>query len=178
MTWKEVKPSFFFLARFLVFYLVCNFLYGWWITSYEPKPDPATVAVTNHSAFLLDLSGYDVKTILHQSKPAQRILHNERPVLSVFEGCNGINVWIIFTAFIIAFSKFSKKAIVFILAGTVVIYLANLGRIIFLFFISLSYPDAVYFFHKYFFTAGLYVVVFAMWYYWIKVYDPRVKVAD
>jgi exosortase family protein XrtF len=178
MKWQEVKPSFFFIARFLVFYLVCNFVYGWWITSYVPKPDPVTVAVTQHSTFILDLLGYEVNTIVHHSKPAQRILLDERPVLSVFEGCNGINVWIIFVAFTIAFSKFSRKVVIFILAGTAVIYLINQARIIFLFFISLAYPETLYFFHKYFFTAGIYLVVFAMWYYWIKVYDRRIKVAN
>ncbi len=178
MTWQEVKPSFFFIARFLAFYLVCNFIYGWWITSYVPKPDPVTVEVTRHSTFLLDMMGYEVSTIVHHSKPAQRILLDERPILSVFEGCNGINVWIIFVAFIIAFSKFSKKAVIFILGGSAVIYLINQARIIFLFFISLAYPEALYFFHKYFFTAGIYLVVFAMWYYWIKVYDRRIKVTS
>lgn len=170
MKWQEAKPAFFFLAKFIAFYIVCNLLYGWWIESYTPEPDPATVEVTQHSAFLLNLVGYDVKTILHHSKPAQRILLEERPVLSVFEGCNGINVWIIFVAFVIAFSKLTKKTALFILAGSGVIYIINLARIIFLFFISLSYPDAVYFFHKYFFTAGIFLVVFAMWYYWIKVH--------
>jgi exosortase family protein XrtF len=177
MKWQEAKPAFLFLAKFIVFYFVCNLLYGWWITSYVPSPDPATVAVTQHSAFILDLFGYEIKTILHHSKPAQRILLDERPVLSVFEGCNGINVWIIFVAFVIAFSKFTKKTGLFILAGTGVIYLINLARIIFLFFISLAYPDAVYFFHKYFFTAGIFLVVFAMWYYWIKVH-ARINAAS
>ncbi len=168
--WQEAKPAMFFLAKFLVFYFVCNIAYGWWITSHSPHPDPATVAVTHHSAALLKLVGYDVKTMVHHAKPAQRMLLNERPVLSVFEGCNGINVWIIFVAFVIAFSRLTKKTLIFILAGTGVIYLVNLARIIFLFFISLWYPNSVYFFHKYFFTAGIFLVVFAMWYYWIKTY--------
>lgn len=170
MKWQEAKPAFFFLAKFIAFYFVCNLLYAWWIESCAPQPDAATIMVTAHSAFLLDLFGYDVTTIMHHSRAAQRILLDERPILSVFEGCNGINVWIIFVAFVIAFSKFTKKTAIFILAGTVVIYLVNLARIIFLFFISLAYPDAMYFFHKYFFTAGIFLVVFAMWYYWIKVH--------
>jgi exosortase family protein XrtF len=178
MKWQEVKPSFFFIAKFLAIYLVSNFLYGWWITSYVPDPDPITVEVTRHSTFILDILGYEVSSVVHHSKPSQRILLDERPVLSVFEGCNGVNVWIIFVAFIIAFSKFSKKTLIFILGGTGVIYLVNQARIIFLFFISLAYPDALYFFHKYFFTAGIYLVVFGMWYYWIKVYDGRIKVAS
>jgi exosortase family protein XrtF len=175
MTWREIKPSFIFLSRFLVFYLVANLLYAWWITRYSPAPDPATRQITHHSAFILEVAGYEIHTITHHSRAAERILLGERAVLSVFEGCNGINVWIIFAAFIVAFSGVTKKVLVFVLAGTAIIYVVNLARIIFLFFISLHYPDALYFFHKYFFTAGIYAVVFAMWYYWIRNYGKAAQ---
>ena len=170
MKWSEIKPSFLFLLRFLAFYLIANFLYGWWVTSYEPGPDPVTVSATHQSTFILRVMGLDVSNITHHKKAAERILLEERPVLSVHEGCNGLNIWIIFAGFIFAFSGLSKRGGIFILAGTVIIHVANLCRIIFLFFISLKYPDALYFFHKYFFTAALYLVVFVMWYYWITYY--------
>ena len=173
MTWKEIKPSFRFLARFLAFYLLANILYGWWITNFEPRPDPVTASETHQSAFILGVCGYDVSTVTHHSKPAERILLDEKPILSVFEGCNGINVWIIFVGFLLAFGGFKKNVWIFIAIGTVIIYVINLGRILFLFFISLKFPDALYFFHKYFFTAGLYLVVFALWYYWIKRYGQQ-----
>lgn len=170
MKWQELKPSFKFLARFLAFYFVSNILYGWWITTFEPRADPVTVSETHQAAVLLRMVGYDITTLPHHSKPAERILVDERPVLSVFEGCNGINVWIIFVGFLFAFGGFKRNVWMFIAAGTLLIYVVNLGRILFLFFISRNYPDALYFFHKYFFTAGLYAVVFAMWYVWIKRY--------
>jgi exosortase family protein XrtF len=178
MSWAEIKPSFFFLARFLAFYLVVNFLYGWWVTAYEPGPDPATVSATHQATFLLHVAGYDVKNVRHSSKAAERILLVEKSVLSVYEGCNGINVWIIFVGFVFAFSGISWRVAAFLLVGSVIIHLANLGRIIFLFFISLNYPDALYFFHKYFFTAGLYLIVFVMWYYWITRYGKAVPKSE
>lgn len=179
MTWNEIKPSFKFLARFLAFYLIANILYGWWITSYAPKADPVTVSETHQSAFILSLTGYDdVRTIAHYSKPAERIFLGEKPVLAVYEGCNGINVWIIFAGFLVAFGGLKKNVWIFIGIGSVIIYVINLGRIIFLFLIALKYPDSLYFFHKYFFTAGLYVVVFGLWYFWIKRYGQRTQATE
>ena len=178
MTWKEIKPSFKFLARFLAFYLVANILYGWWITSFSPKADPVTVSETHQSAFILGITGFDdVKTMAHPSKPAERIMLGERPVLAVYEGCNGINVWIIFAGFLFAFGGLKKNVLIFIGIGSLIIYVINLGRILFLFFIALNYPNSLYFFHKYFFTAGLYMVVFALWYFWIKRYGQQVAAA-
>jgi exosortase family protein XrtF len=126
------------------------------------------VAVTAQTTWVLGVLGYDVRHVTHAKKAAERILLENRPVIAVHEGCNGINVWIIFTGFMIALRVFTRRTLVFWLCGTVILHLANLVRILLLFGVSLTHPEKVYFFHKYFFTAALYVVVFGLWYYWIK----------
>jgi exosortase/archaeosortase family protein len=44
----------------------------------------------------------------------------------------------------------------------------NLLRISLLFFVSRFLPDAMYFVHKYLFTAFLYAVIFGLWLIWIR----------
>jgi exosortase family protein XrtF len=174
MKWSELKPSFLFLGKFLGFYLVANLLYGWWVTAYEPAPDPITVAAAQHATAFLDIAGYDVSHAAHPTRPAERMFLKGHSILSVYEGCNGVNVWIIFTGFILAFTGIHKRALIFWGVGTVILYLVNQLRLLLLFFISLWYPHNLYFFHKYFFTAGIYAVVFAMWYYWIIKHGKKV----
>jgi exosortase family protein XrtF len=175
---SELRPSLLFLGKFIGFYLIVSFLYGWWVTAYEPRPDPATQLAARQSAVILRWFGYPVSTEAHSTSPAERVLLKNHSILSVYEGCNGINVWIIFAGFMLALGKPGLRLAGFVLCGSVVIYVLNLGRILALFFISLSYPEAVYFVHKYLFTALLYGAVFGMWYFWISYHGRRRTTAN
>lgn len=172
---KEFKPAIFFLARFIALYLVGNLVYGIYITYFSPYPDPVTSWVTEQSSGILHVLGYGTETSIQIGKPNVLISLNGRSIIAIFEGCNGLNVMIIFVAFLIAFGPVNKKNLWFILAGLLVIHLANLLRIIILFFIALSYPDYLYFLHKYFFTAFLYLIVFVFWYFWVSRMQPNKK---
>jgi exosortase/archaeosortase family protein len=55
----------------------------------------------------------------------------------------------------------------FIPAGLIVIHIFNLGRISLLYFVAQRYEEYFYLFHKYFFTAIIYVVVFLLWALWV-----------
>jgi exosortase family protein XrtF len=88
----------------------------------------------------------------------------------VYEGCNGLNVMIIFVAFLVAFGPIGRTLAWFIPLGLFIIHLVNLARIGLLFWVSLYMPKYMYFTHKYFFTAILYVVVFVLWIWWVRRY--------
>jgi exosortase family protein XrtF len=173
MKGSEFRSSLLFLGKFIGFYLIVSILYGWWVTHYEPRPDPATQLAAHQSAAILRVLGYPVTTTPHSTRPSERVLLDGHSILAVFEGCNGINVWIIFAGFMLALSKPGWRFAAFLLAGSVIIHLLNLGRILALFFVALEYPEALYFVHKYLFTAVLFGAVFAMWYLWIAYYGRR-----
>jgi exosortase family protein XrtF len=166
--WKEFKPALFFLGKFVGLYLVANLLYGYYVTSYEPRPDPATSVVARHSELVLNTFGYDVTTIDNIKKPTTQVRWKGRFILAIYEGCNGINTAIIFIAFIIAFGSTRLLALWFIFGGLIVIHLANLARLVLLFLVAVHYPKYMYFTHKYLFTAALYLVIFVMWFVWVK----------
>lgn len=167
MSLSEFKPTIFFLLKFLGIYLISNFLYGVYITSFEPRPDPITSIVSVHTASVLTACGYPVKSNDREDKPTTTINYLGKSVLSVFEGCNGFNIMIIFVAFVFAFGPISKAMWWFIPLGLLAIHLVNLGRISLLFLVAENFPNAMYFTHKYFFTAILYVVIFAFWVWWV-----------
>lgn len=164
----EFKPTIFFLVKFIGIYVVANLIYGAFITAYSPRPDPITTEVTVHTSTALQLCGWTTNIQDNKTKPTTELILANKAILSVYEGCNGINVMIIFVAFVIAFGPITKTLWWFIPLGLVVIHFMNLVRIALLFWVAIYLPDFMYFTHKYLFTAILYVVVFLLWVVWVK----------
>jgi len=168
MKWKENIPALKFLGIFLGVYLIGNLLYGFYVEWHYPPADPVTQWVANQSAALLQFfTGSEVSTLNTTAKPTVMLIENNKSVLRVYEGCNGLNVMVVFVAFIMAFGGVNKRGAWFTIIGCVVIHLANLGRVSLLFVVAKNYQSYFYFVHKYLFTAILYLIVFALWWLWV-----------
>lgn len=167
MNIHEFKPTILFLVKFIGIYLVGNFVYGLFVESFSPEPDPATRWVSEQTGFVLTTCGWPVDVYDHHRKASSLLRYEDREVLSVYEGCNGINTMIIFAAFLVAFGPVNRRMLWFLPLGVLLIHLANLGRISLLFLVSTYRPDYMYFVHKYFFTAVLYAVIFLLWVVWM-----------
>jgi exosortase family protein XrtF len=168
MNWRENMPAIKFLGIFLGFYLIGNLLYGFYIEWSYPLADPTTLWVSNQSSILINLSvGQETKSVLSQVSPVALILENGKSILRIYEGCNGVNVMIVFVAFILSFGGFSKRGSFFILLGILIIHFANLCRITLLFWVAKNYQNYFYYVHKYVFTAALYVIVLGLWWMWV-----------
>jgi exosortase family protein XrtF len=172
---QEFKPALFFLGKFLAVYLVGNILYGFFVESYHRRPDPATIFVSNQSASILQIFDTDVTTEINPNGPTSFLKDGTLVVLSVYEGCNGINVMVVFLAFVIAFGGPSAMLSWFIPAGLLLVHAINLGRIVLLFRLAQTNTEQFYYFHKYIFTGILYVGVFMLWSVWIWLVHGRAK---
>jgi exosortase family protein XrtF len=178
MSLKEFKPTILFLVKFVGLYLVGNILYGLFITSFQPRPDPVTHSITVQTGIILNVCGYRVEVEDRSNKPTTDITYFGKSKLAVYEGCNGLNTMIIFVAFLFAFGPISRTLLWFIPLGLIIIHFANLCRITMLFLVSQYMPKAMYFTHKYLFTAVLYVVIFALWLWWVKKYSAKKDVNE
>jgi exosortase family protein XrtF len=163
---NEFRPAFRFLGTFLLIYFVGNLLYGVFIESYDREPDPVTRIVTLQSASLLRFFGYNTSVQDSFGRPTVMMKEEESLVLRVYEGCNGLNVMIVFVAFLFAFKGSIRQVLWFLPFGLVVIHVANLLRVILLYYTALHHQQLFYYFHKYFFTAILYLIVFGLWALW------------
>lgn len=170
---KDQKAILFFLLKFIGLYIVLNTVYGFWIEYYSPLPDPITRVVTNHTASLLSLVHDQVTAGAVLNSPNVPLQQNGKTVVSVFEGCNSLNVMIVFVSFIVAFTGTLRKTVIFGLIGIVLIYIFNLFRVGLLFYIARYWPNNLYFFHKYLFTGLLYAMVFFLWYLWVTRIWPK-----
>lgn len=172
---QEYKQVIIFLVKFLGIYIVGNIVYGMYVTAYEPAPDPVTHSVTWQASELLTLSGWPSQILDYVRHGTTAILFEGKPIVSVYEGCNGINVLIIFIGFVLAMGPNNRSTVWFLISGAIVIHLFNLARIVLLFWVAMYLPDFLYFSHKYLFTAFIYLVVLLLWIYWVRKMIPTKK---
>jgi exosortase family protein XrtF len=165
---KEYKDALIFLLKYLLVYVSLNSLYALYIDHYKPDADPITLGVTRQVTFLLSLTDSEITHEVVDTSVNVPILKGKRTVIEVYEGCNSINVIIVFVAFLIAFKGPLKATLKYLVIGVALIYVVNLLRVIALYWVALYIPDTLYFFHKFFFTGIIYLVVFAFWYFWIN----------
>ena len=162
----EYKPAILFLARFLGVYIIGNILYGLYIVSFDIA-DPVTQLVSDHTVGLLRLFGQDVTSLLAINRPTTILQLEGMGVIEVYEGCNAINVSILFVAFQIAYKGSLKNTIVFSIFGLISIYIFNLLRLAGLFYVALYFPDQMFLMHKFVFTGVIYAFIFGLWYLWV-----------
>lgn len=165
---KAYRHALFFLVVFIGLYLLLNTIYGFYIKAYYPITDPLTVMVSRQVVTLLSWFYEDISLQVSPQLAYCTLQHKGFEVINVFEGCNGVNVMIVYLVFLLAFSGKLKSTLSFLLAGIALLYLVNILRVMLLFQVSLHFPQQLYFFHKYLFTGILYLVVFTLWYAWVK----------
>jgi len=165
---KENKQALFFLIKFVGLYLILNTLYGLFVEFYSPEPDPITWLVSHNTQAVLSLFHEAITMQVSGVMPHVVIQKEGVRIINVYEGCNSVNVMIVFTVFVIAFSGPKKIMGKFIVFGILMVYAMNLLRVTLLFWVAYYFPNSLYFFHKYFFTALIYAGVFVLWYMWIK----------
>ncbi|HEY0740177.1 MAG TPA: exosortase family protein XrtF [Chryseosolibacter sp.] len=167
-TFKQYRPALTFIGKFVGLYLVLNFIYGLFVEAYRPSVDPITLLVARHSEFVISLFNPLVSTQSYPHSPFVPFTLSGRTIINVFEGCNSVNVIIVYVAFIVAFSTRWFQRWRNVLLDLAVVYGMNLIRIVLLFYIALYFPEGLYFFHKFLFTGIIYAVVFVLWYLWVK----------
>jgi exosortase family protein XrtF len=175
---REFKPALLFLGKFLGFYLVGNIIYGIYVESSGTRPDAITFSVASQTSGVLGWAGYDTSIAEVADAPKVALRVGQAVELYVFEGCNGVNVMIVFVAFLIAFGGPLKAMAFFLPIGILIIHLFNLLRIGLLFRLAVTNSTHFYYYHKYVFTTTLYLAVFALWALWVlKFNENRIKTA-
>ncbi len=171
---KEFRPAIRFLLVFLVIYFIGNILYGVYIESFGERADKITLWVGKQSVGFISLFDNEVTSAPGVDRPTMQLRKGTDTVVNFFEGCNGVNVMIVFVAFIVAFKGPVKAMAWFIPLGLVIIHFFNLIRIGLLFWSAQHNPQLFYYFHKYIFTAFIYAIVFLLWWIWVmKVANPK-----
>ncbi|MBX2827019.1 MAG: exosortase family protein XrtF [Flavobacteriaceae bacterium] len=160
-----------FVVLFLGTYLVLTFLYSWYLQSSKGSsypPDFITHLVAKQSSNVLNGMGYDAMVTPHESQPTMKLFVNSVYLARIIEGCNAVSIIILFIAFVVAFAQRWKKTLLFILAGSVLIYGVNIIRIAMLAIALYKYPQYNEMLHTVVFPGIIYGMVFLLWMIWVR----------
>lgn len=167
-----------FILTFLIVYAVLSISYKVYLDlSKDSKyyPDYITNLTARQSKSLLQTVGYDVKIVPHPNEASVKLIVNDKYVARVIEGCNSVSVIILFVSFIVAFAGSLKPTVMYLLAGSVLIYAVNLIRIVILSVGLYHYPWRREILHTVIFPLIIYGMVFLLWMFWVNRYAKQTK---
>lgn len=167
----KYKPVIKFILTFILVYAALSFSYKLYLdASVDDKyyPDYLTNLVAKQSQTLLETFGYNATIEEHPNEPSMKLIINNKFVARVVEGCNSVSVIILFVSFIIAFAGKAKTTFLYILAGSVLIYVVNLLRIVILSVGLYHYPWRREELHTVIFPMIIYGMVFLLWMFWVN----------
>ena len=165
-----------FILTFLTVYVVLTIGYKVYLDFFDGSkyyPDYLTNLVAKQSESLINTLGYDAKIVPHPDEPSMKLLVNSKFVARVVEGCNSISVIILSISFIIAFAGKFKATFIYILSGSVLIYVVNLIRIAILSIGLYNYPWREDILHTVIFPMIIYGMVFLLWMFWVNRFSKK-----
>ena len=155
-------------------YLILTFIYQSYLNRFDEKNaevDSFTQIVANQSATVLSCFDSESYTMPHLTEPTIKLFYKGKYISRIIEGCNALSVIILFISFVIAFTGKFKKTILFILFGSVLIHILNIGRIALLCVALYSFPQYEHLLHGVIFPLVIYGVVFLLWVIWVNNYS-------
>ena len=173
---KKNKAVIKFLLLFFGTYIVLALAYQAYLkygSTDDYHPDYLTHKVAEQSYLVIETLGYETYINKHTHYDAMLIWVRGKPIVRIIEGCNGISVIILFLSFIVAFHKSLKSTLIYIITGSVLIYVLNILRIALLTLGLYFYKDYGDFLHDIVFPLFIYGVVFLLWLIWIKNYKKK-----
>jgi len=162
-----------FLIKFFGVYLLLFVLYSFYLNGTQERVGilscaPITTAVGHQTIQLLEFMNYNASVKQNKDELSMNLKVNDRIVARVVEGCNAISIIILFIAFIIAMhGKFMPTAL-YVLFGSLIIYIANIFRIAFISLALFKYPGQQYILHDLVFPALIYGLTILLWFIWVK----------
>jgi len=104
------------------------------------------------------------------------LLVNGKFVARIIEGCNAASIIILFVSFMLAFFGNLKPTLLYILAGSVIIYVTNIFRIGLMAVGIYEFPQYAHFLHTIAFPLVIYGSVFLLWVVWIIIYTKQIRI--
>ena len=180
---KNNKNIILFLVKFFVTYFLLTLIYSAYLNKTQQASSifvcsPITKTVANQTQYVASALGYDIVTDQNEEELSMKLLYKGNYIAKVVEGCTSIGVIILFIAFIIAFSGKFKHMVLYILVGSILIYIVNLFRIIILTIALYKYPQYDDFLHKILFPLIIYGFTFILWIIWVNkfaIFKNKVK---
>jgi exosortase family protein XrtF len=165
----------FFGTYFLLFAIYAAYLNSSQVKDAGFKSSSLTTQVANQTVSLLNAFGYNVTSVQHDKEMSIKLLVGDAYTARVIEGCNSMSIIILFIAFVVAFAGPKKATIVYVLVGSLIIYIINILRIAFLTMMLYKYPNEQMILHNLVFPAIIYGTTFLLWVIWVQKFSHHKK---
>ncbi len=177
---KSNKTVVIFLIKFFGAYALLFAIYSFYLSKNQQTGNyfacaPVTKNVAVQTQFVLNALGYEAEIEQHLSELTIKLFLNKQYVARIFEGCNAVSIIILFIAFIIAFAGKFKTTLLYILFGSLIIYVVNIVRIALISIAIYEYPEYEKLLHDAVFPAIIYGITFLLWFVWIKKFSMSKK---
>jgi len=176
---RKYKSVLRFILTFIGSYLLLVMGYNIYLklgASQEYYPDIITHGVARQSEGLINAFGYTASIEPDKAYPAMNLTINGEALAYIVEGCNAISVILLFVAFMLAFFERWKRTLLFILGGSVLIYIMNVLRIVVLAIGIYEYPEYSEVLHGTLFPAIIYGTVVLLWLIWIRSFKKLITI--
>lgn len=164
-----------FIFIFLGSYFLFSSLYNGFLILYDtenPVPDPLTQLVARQSGSVIKSIGYDnVEVVMHYTGLSMKLMVDDYFLAGIVEGCNSASIIILFASFVLAFFGKTTTTLLYLFAGSVIIYVINILRIVILALSIYEYPQYSGIMHSIFFPLAIYGTVFILWLIWVRIYS-------
>ena len=164
------KTLYWFVAKAAGIFVLWQVLYYLWLVPHTNVESWVTNATATGSTFILQTLGYEADHYNHirssSGKLMSTITISNEDQLNVGNKCNALTLIVLFAGFIIAYPGNGWYKLLFIVVGSLTIFLINLIRCLFLVFNYLFFHTSFDFNHKYTFTIATYLCVFYFWMLW------------
>jgi exosortase family protein XrtF len=127
------------------------------------------------TSFVLKLFGYHVDQDYMVNGCEARIVFARGGYVCLGTGCSGLELFLLFTGFILLMRGSLLNKLWFIPAGMLAILVLNVIRLVVLSVIYYHTPEYLEFNHKYTFVIVVYGAIFGMWLLWVNKYTGRVR---
>jgi exosortase family protein XrtF len=142
--------------------------YNVYLSQYTGQTDVLTIWVGKMVTKIYHWLGLNVQTLPLTEESGLKLIINGNYVARIVEGCTAISVIILFVAFVISFGQNFKKSLLFAAIGSLLIFVFNLLRIVFLGYLLYAYPQYQDMAHRIVFPAMIYGFVVILWLVFIK----------
>ncbi len=169
-----------FLIKFFGVYIALFLIYSTYLNKTQKTSGvfacaPITTSVANQTKDLLNFIGYKTEIEQHTNEVSVKLFVNDKLVARVIEGCNAISIIILFISFIVAFSSGFKTTFLFIVFGSLMIYISNIFRIAIISIALYEYPQYEYILHDILFPLIIYGITFLLWFVWVHKFSKLKK---
>ena len=165
------KQPFIFVIKMVSVYLIMQLFYDYYLSPYTKVDSILINSIIAYSQKLLLFLNYELLV----PDPAYQYHMGIYDTSGVVIGnpCDGLSLFILFTAFLIVFKGNYLFKIVYLLLGIFLIHLLNIIRVTGLALIVKYSPQSLDFHHSYTFTLFVYLFIFILWVLRIKIFKKK-----